>query len=136
MRSIHMPCSSDDISSGYLIYGIGATVTVKSRFAQAGISLSLDGVANAVDFNNQTSNASIEVNIFGLKDPSYLSGLKSFFEGDVTHDNLKRASSFITAVGAEIGDEENWGDPVFVGIVDSKKAGECGRLLLASRSKP
>lgn len=135
MRSIHMPCSSTDLSSGYLMYGIGAMVTVKSKFLKAGLSLALDGVANAVDFDNQTGAASIEVKIFGMKDPSYLSGLKSFFEGDVTHDNLKRAASFITAVGAEIGDEDNWGDPVFVGIVDKKKAGECGRLLVEARNK-
>jgi len=135
MRSIHMPCSSSDLSSGYLIYGIGATVTVRSKFSESGVSLALDGVADAVDFENQTGNASIEVEIFGLKDPSYLSGLKSFFEGDVSHDNLKRAASFITAVGAEVDDEENWGNPVFVGIVDTKSAGECGRLLLEARNQ-
>ncbi|NIZ15697.1 hypothetical protein [Phaeobacter sp. HF9A] len=135
MRSIHMPCSANDISSGYIVYGIGATVNVKSKFAKTGLSLALDGVADAVDFDNQIGNASIEVNIFGLKDPSYLSGLKSFFEGDVSHDNLKKAASFITAVGAEIGDEENWGDPVFVGIVDTKAVGECGKLLLEARSR-
>ena len=129
-RSIHQPCSSANPGLGYVIYGVGATTSVYSRIHDSGLSMKIGDIANAIDFSRQTATSNITAEIYGLRDPGYLTGLKSVFEGDVSHDNLKKAATFVSVVGGEISKVENWGVPVFIGIVDNVKIGDCRKALL------